>query len=101
MAQATAILVNLPGEPASVVPCRDGYQMTRQGRAGPALAKAATGSFFAGCVGTVTVAMFAPPLAEVALRFGPAEYFSLIVSQKPGSGVLSSRCGSATRSFWS
>jgi TctA family transporter len=75
----TAILVNLPGEPASVVTCLDGYQMARQGRAGPALATAAIGSFFAGCVGTIAVAMFAPPLAEVAIRFGPAEYFSLMV----------------------
>ena len=75
----TAILVNLPGEPASVVTCLDGYQMARQGRAGPALAIAAIGSFFAGCAGTVAVAMFAPPLAEVALKFGPAEYFSLMV----------------------
>src|SRR5512143_735208 len=70
----TAILVNLPGESSSVVTCLDGYQMARQGRAGPALA-----SFFAGCVSTLVVAMFAPPLAEVALKFGPAEYFSLMV----------------------
>ncbi len=75
----TAILVNLPGESSSVVTCLDGYQMARQGRAGPALATAALGSFFAGCVATLVVAMFAPPLAEVALKFGPAEYFSLMV----------------------
>ena len=75
----TAILVNLPGESSSVVTCLDGYQMARQGRAGPALATAAIGSFFAGCVSTLIVAMFAPPLAEVALKFGPAEYFSLMV----------------------
>ncbi|OGA15829.1 MAG: hypothetical protein A3I63_09050 [Betaproteobacteria bacterium RIFCSPLOWO2_02_FULL_66_14] len=75
----TAILVNLPGESSSVVTCLDGYQMARQGRAGPALATAALGSFFAGCVSTLIVAMFAPPLAEVALKFGPAEYFSLMV----------------------
>ena len=75
----TAILVNLPGESSSVVTCLDGYQMARQGRAGPALATAAIGSFFAGCVSTLVVAMFAPPLAEVALEFGPAEYFSLMV----------------------
>jgi putative tricarboxylic transport membrane protein len=75
----TAILVNLPGESSSVVTCLDGYQMARQGRAGPALAVAALGSFFAGCVSTLIVAMFAPPLAEVALKFGPAEYFSLMV----------------------
>ncbi len=75
----TSILVNIPGEAASVVTCLDGYQMARQGRAGPALATAAIGSFFAGCVSTVIVAMFAPPLAGVALKFGPAEYFSLMV----------------------
>ena len=75
----SAILVNLPGESSSVVTCLDGYQMARKGRAGPALATAAIGSFFAGCVATVIVAMFAPPLAEVALKFGPAEYFSLMV----------------------
>jgi len=75
----TAILVNIPGEPASVVTCLDGYQMARQGRAGPALAISAIGSFVAGCAGTLAVAMFAPPLAEVALRFGPAEFFSLMV----------------------
>ena len=75
----TSILVNLPGEAASVVTCLDGYQMARQGRAGPALAIAAIGSFFAGCVATVVIAVAAPPLAEVALKFGPAEYFSLMV----------------------
>jgi TctA family transporter len=75
----TAILVNLPGESSSVVTCLDGYQMARRGRAGPALATAAIGSFFAGCVATLIVAMFAPPLAEVALKFGPSEYFSLMV----------------------
>src|SRR5215211_9390308 len=61
----TAILVNLPGETSSVVTVLDGYQMARQGRAGVALATAALGSFFAGCVATLIVAMFAPPLAEV------------------------------------
>ena len=75
----TAILVNLPGESSSVVTVIDGYQMARQGRAGPALGIAAIGSFFAGCVSTVVIALFAPPLAEVALKFGPAEYFSLMV----------------------
>src|SRR4029079_6592944 len=75
----SAILVNLPGESSSVVTCLDGYQMARRGRAGPALATAAQASFFAGCVSTLIVAMFAPPLAEVALKFGPAEYFSLMV----------------------
>src|SRR6267143_1346758 len=75
----TAILVNIPGESSSVVTCLDGYQMARQGRAGPALGIAAIGSFFAGCVATVIIALFAAPLAEVALKFGPAEYFSLMV----------------------
>jgi TctA family transporter len=75
----TSILVNIPGEAASVVTCLDGYQMARQGRAGPALATAAIGSFFAGCIATVVVAMFAPPLVGIALKFGPAEYFSLMV----------------------
>jgi len=71
----TAILVNLPGEASSVVTCLDGYAMARQGRAGPALAIAALGSFFAGTVSTLILAMFAPPLAEIAFKFGPAEYF--------------------------
>src|SRR3981189_3237999 len=75
----TAILGNIPGESSSVVTCLDGYQMARQGRAGPALGIAAIGSFFAGCVATVIIALFAPPLAEVALKFGPAEDFSLMV----------------------
>jgi len=75
----TSILVNIPGEVSSVVTCLDGYQMARQGRAGPALAIAALGSFFAGCVATLIIATAAPPLAEVALKFGPAEYFSLMV----------------------
>ena len=75
----TAILVNIPGESSSVVTCLDGYQMARQGRAGPALAIAAIGSFFAGCVATLLIAVAAPPLAEIALKFGPSEYFSLMV----------------------
>jgi TctA family transporter len=75
----TAILVNLPGEASSVVTCLDGYQMARQGRAGPALATAAIGSFFAGCVSTVIIVLFAPVLAGVALKFGPVEYFSMML----------------------
>lgn len=75
----TAILVNLPGEVSSVVTCLDGYQMARQGRAGKALAIAALASFFAGTVATLLVAAFAPPLAELALQFGAADYFSLMV----------------------
>jgi putative tricarboxylic transport membrane protein len=75
----TSILVNVPGEAASVVTTLDGYQMARQGRAGVALATAAIGSFFAGTVATSLLALFAPPLAEIALKFGPSEYFSLMV----------------------
>jgi len=75
----TAILVKLPGETSSVVTTLDGYQMARVGRAGPALATAAIASFFAGTVSTLAIAAFAPPLAEVAFKFGPAEYFSLMV----------------------
>src|SRR5216117_459129 len=86
----TAILVNLPGETSSVVTCIDGYQMARQGRAGAALSVAALGSFFAGCVGTVIIAAFAPPLTELAFKFGPAEYFSLMVLGLIGAVVLAS-----------
>ncbi len=75
----TAILVNLPGESSSVVTTLDGYQMARKGRAGAALSIAAIGSFFAGTVATFLLAAFAPPLAELAFKFGPAEYFSLMV----------------------
>ncbi len=71
--------MNLPGESASVVTTLDGYQMARRGKAGIALATAALASFFAGTVATVLIAAFAPPLAEVAFKFGPAEYFSLMV----------------------
>jgi len=74
----TSILVNLPGEASSVVTCLDGYQMARQGRAGPALAIAAIGSFFAGCVATVAIAVAAPPLTKLAQQFAPADYFSLM-----------------------
>jgi putative tricarboxylic transport membrane protein len=75
----TSILVNIPGEAASVVTCFDGYQMARKGRAGPALGIAAFGSFIAGTLGVVGLAFMAPPLAAMALRFGPPEYFSLMV----------------------
>ena len=75
----TAILVNMPGESSSVVTCLDGYQMARQGRAGAALAIAAIGSFIAGCIATVLVAVFSGPLTQVAQSFGAAEYFSLMV----------------------
>ena len=84
----TSILVNVPGEAASVVTALDGYQMARKGRAGVALATAAIGSFFAGTVATVILALFAPPLAEIALKFGPAEFFSLMVLGLLASLVL-------------
>ena len=75
----TAILINLPGESSSAVTAIDGYQMARKGRAGQALATAAIGSFVAGCVATLLLAIAAPPLASVALKFGAPEYFALIV----------------------
>src|SRR6187399_1546777 len=75
----TSILVNIPGEAGSVVTALDGFQMAKQGRAGPALAIAAIGSFFAGCVATVLIAVLGAPLTKLALAFGPAEYFSLMV----------------------
>jgi TctA family transporter len=75
----SAILINLPGESSSAVTAIDGHQMARQGRAGPALATAAIGSFFAGSVATLVLAVAAPPLTRIALKFGSAEYFSLIV----------------------
>lgn len=84
----TSILVNLPGETASAVTCLDGYQMAREGRAGPALAVAALASFFAGCVGTLLIALAGPPLGELALLFGPAEYFSLMLMGLVASAVL-------------
>src|SRR3954449_12750010 len=75
----TSILINIPGESSSVVTALDGHQMARQGRAGPALAIAAIGSFIAGCFSTVLVAALGAPLTSLALKFGPAEYFSLMV----------------------
>ncbi len=75
----TSILLNIPGEAASVVTCIDGYQMAKKGRAGPALGVAAIGSFIAGTVGVIGLSAMAPPLAEAALKFGPPEYFSLTV----------------------
>ena len=86
----TAILINVPGESSSVVTAIDGYAMARKGRAGSALAAAGLGSFFAGCVGTVIIAAFAPPLTELAFQFGPAEYFSLMVLGLIGAVVLAS-----------
>ena len=84
----TAILVNLPGESSSVVTCIDGYQMARRGRAGAALATAALGSFFAGTIGVLIVAALALPMVELAFKFGPAEYFSLMVLGLIGAVVL-------------
>jgi len=75
----TSILLNVPGETASVITCIDGYQMAQKGRAGPALAIVAIGSFIAGTLGIFGLVFLAPPLAEAALAFGPPEYFSLMV----------------------
>lgn len=84
----TSILINVPGEAASVVTALDGYQMAQKGRAGVALTTAAVGSFFAGTVATLLLALFAPPLADFALKFGPADYFSLMVLGLLASIVL-------------
>ncbi|WP_418320135.1 tripartite tricarboxylate transporter permease [Piscinibacter sakaiensis] len=86
----TAILINVPGEASSVVTAIDGYAMARKGRAGPALAAAGLGSFFAGSVATLVIAGFAPVLTELAFKFGPAEYFSLMVLGLIGAVVLAS-----------
>lgn len=86
----TAILINVPGESSSVVTALDGYAMARKGRAGPALAAAGLGSFFAGCVGTVMIAALAPILTELAFEFGPWEYFSLMMLGLVGAVVLAS-----------
>ncbi|MCX5909995.1 MAG: tripartite tricarboxylate transporter permease, partial [Deltaproteobacteria bacterium] len=75
----TSILLNVPGETASVITCIDGYQMAQKGRAGPALAICAIGSFIAGTIGIFGLVFLAPPLAEAALTFGPPEYCSLMV----------------------
>ena len=74
----TSILMRIPGEAASVMTCIDGYAMTQQGRAGPALAIAAIGSFIAGTLSVIALMLLAPPLACLALRFGPPEYFALL-----------------------
>jgi len=75
----TSILVNIPGEAASVMTCLDGYQMARQGRAGPALGISAFGSFIAGTIGILGLMLISPPLVNFALKFGPPEYFSLMI----------------------
>jgi TctA family transporter len=84
----TAILIKIPGESASVVTCIDGHEMAKQGRAGPALATAAVGSFFAGTVCTLLIAVAGPPLSEVALKFLAPEYFSLMVMGLIASTLL-------------
>ncbi len=84
----TAILVNLPGETSAVVTCLDGYQMARQGRAGPALSIAAIGSFVAGTFGTLLIAVAGPPLAEIALKFAAPEYFALMLMGLVAAAVL-------------
>lgn len=84
----TAILVNIPGDASAVVTCLDGHKMAKKGRAGAALGIAALGSFFAGCVATLLIAAFAPPLTAIAFQFGPAEYFSLMVLGLIGAVVL-------------
>ena len=86
----TAILINMPGESSSVVTCLDGHQMALKGQAGAALTISALGSFFAGTVATILVASVAIPLSELALKFGPAEYFSLMVLGLIGAVVLAS-----------
>lgn len=85
----TSILVNVPGEAASVVTTLDGYQMALKGRAGVALTTSAVGSFFAGTVATLLIVLFATPMAAIALKFGPAEFFSLIVLGLLAAIVLS------------
>ncbi|WP_062310480.1 tripartite tricarboxylate transporter permease [Polynucleobacter sinensis] len=86
----TAILLNIPGETSSVVTAIDGYQMAKNGRGGVALFTAGMGSFFAGCVATLILAAFAAPLSQLAFKFGPAEYFSLMVLGLIGAVVLAS-----------
>lgn len=93
----TAILVNLPGESSSVITALDGHAMAKRGQAGKALATAALGSFFAGTVTTLLIALFSPPLAEMALKFGPAEYFALMVLGLVASVVLAN--GSLLHAF--
>jgi TctA family transporter len=84
----TAILINMPGESSSVVTCLDGHQMARKGQAGAALTISALSSFFAGTIATIVIASVAIPLSEFALKFGPAEYFSLMVLGLIGAVVL-------------
>ncbi|GHU27136.1 hypothetical protein AGMMS50256_06240 [Betaproteobacteria bacterium] len=83
-----AIMLNVPGEPSSVITCIDGYQMAKQGKGGPALAIAAIGSFVAGTICTLFIALFGPPLAELAMQFGAPEYFSLMLMGLVAAAVL-------------
>jgi len=93
----TAILVNIPGEAASAITCIDGYQMARRGRAGPALGMAAFGSFMAGTLGVFLLMLIAPPVAELALKFGPPEIFAVMVLGLTILSYLSS--GSLIKAF--
>ena len=93
----TAILVNIPGDASAVITCLDGHKMATKGRAGAALGIAALGSFFAGCVATLVIAAFAPPLIQVAFKFQPAEYCSLMVLGLVGAIVLAN--GSLIKAF--
>ena len=90
----TSILLNVPGEAASVITCIDGYQMARKGKAGPALAIAAIGSFIAGTIGIVLLMFLGPPMAKTALKFGPAEMFALMVF---GLSMVTSLAGRSLR----
>ncbi|MGE0119004.1 MAG: tripartite tricarboxylate transporter permease [Dongiaceae bacterium] len=87
----TSIMLNMPGEPSSIVICLDGYPMARQGRAGPALCMAALSSFFAGCVGVIIIACFSPALVKVALSFRAPEYTCIIFLALVGTSVLSGK----------
>src|SRR5512136_2832433 len=93
----TAILVNIPGEAASAITCIDGYQMARQGRAGPALGIAAFGSFIAGTFGVFLLMLIAPPVADMALKFGPPEIFAVMILGLTILSYLSS--GSLIKAF--
>ena len=93
----TAILVNIPGDASAVITCLDGHKMAKRGRAGAALGIAAIGSFFAGCVATLVIAAFAPPLIAIAFKFEAAEYFSLMVLGLVGAVVLAN--GSLLKAF--
>jgi len=102
----TSILLNIPGEAASVVTCLDGYQMARHGRAGPALGISAMGSFIGGTISVAGLMLVAPPLAEVALQFGPPEYFSLMImgvimlTFLAGDSMPKALCMAALGIFW-